>query len=58
MKIVINIKTDSSAFKESVYELQDILVDVAEHIAQSNEKERVLYDSNGNEVGKFKVTGK
>jgi len=58
MKIVINIKTDNSAFQENADELQDILVDAVEHIAQSNIRERFLYDSNGNKVGNFKVIGK
>jgi len=58
MKIIINIKTGNAAFEENVGELQSILIDAVEDIAQSGRKERFLYDSYGNKVGNFKVTGK
>ena len=58
MKIVIDIKTGNAAFADNPEELQNILIDAVTDIAQSGRKERSLYDSNGNNVGKFKVTGK
>ncbi len=58
MKITIDIKTDNAAFEDNPYALQAILVDAVEDIAQSGRRERYLYDSNGNKVGKFVVTGR
>jgi len=58
MKITINITTDNAAFQDNTNELQEILIDAVEDIAQSGRRERNLYDSNGNKVGSFKVTGK
>lgn len=57
MKITIDIKTDNAAFEENETELYDILGRVAMAV-QDGERERNLMDSNGNVVGKFKVTGK
>ena len=58
MKIVIDIKTDNAAFEENPDELQSILIEAAENIAQSDSRECNLYDSNGNRVGVYKITGK
>jgi len=58
MKIVINIKTDNAAFQENHMELEEILHQAACNIAQDGARNRNLYDSNGNNVGAYKVTGK
>ena len=55
MKITINIKTDNAAFQDNPEELQNILTKAVEDIAQSGRKERMLYDSNGNKVGNYKI---
>jgi hypothetical protein len=58
MKIVITIKTDNAAFQDNPQELQEILVDAVEAISQSGRRDRLLFDSYGNKIGNFKVTGK
>ena len=58
MKIVIDIKTDNAAFKDDPEELQSILIEAVENIAQTDTKECNLYDNNGNRVGAYKVTGR
>ena len=57
MKITIDIKTDNAAFQDSDTELYDILGRIAMAV-QDGERSGNLMDSNGNTVGKFKVTGK
>ena len=58
MKITIDIKTDNAAFEDES-EIYNILVDqVAAKIGQDYKRDGNLRDSNGNTVGKFKVTGK
>ena len=58
MKITIDIKTDNAAFQDYPDELFDILNTVVNRITGYGEREGNLRDSNGNTVGKFKVTGK
>jgi hypothetical protein len=57
MKIIIDIKTDNAAFEDNTDELRSILIGVNAKIAVG-QREGNLRDSNGNAVGKFKVTGK
>jgi hypothetical protein len=58
MKITIEIRTGNAAFEDES-EIYNILVDqVAAKIGQDYERDGNLRDSNGNAVGKFKVTGK
>jgi len=57
MKIIINIKTDNAAFQDNDTELYDIMGRVSMAVSDG-EREGNLMDSNGNTVGKFKVTGK
>jgi hypothetical protein len=57
MKIVIDIKTDNAAFEDNPNEVRDILGQVQDHI-RIGPTEGILFDSNGNTIGKFKVTGK
>jgi hypothetical protein len=58
MKITIDIKTDNAAFEDES-EIYNILVDqLAAKIGQNYERTGSLRDTNGNTVGKFKVTGK
>lgn len=63
MKIVIDIKTENAAFQDEPAELHNILATLAKKIGFRDERDKTdkygnLYDSNGNTVGKFKVTGK
>jgi hypothetical protein len=64
MKIVIDIKTDNAAFQDNDRELNQILTYAVEMICNytgsflRKDREGNLRDSNGNTVGKFKVTGK
>ena len=57
MKIVIDIKTENAAFEENPQEVEMILKETAEKIGLGD-RDGKLMDSNGNIVGKFKVTGK
>ena len=57
MKITINIKTNNAAFEDNPGEVQDIIEHVAVSIS-SGMAEGPLWDSNGNRVGNYKVTGK
>ncbi|MFA6282315.1 MAG: hypothetical protein WCY05_07440 [Candidatus Omnitrophota bacterium] len=57
MKITIDIKTDNAAFEDSE-EMGRILRIVVTKITTNGDTEGLLRDSNGNTVGKFKVTGK
>jgi len=57
MKITIDIKTDNAAFEENDIELDKILHGAVAKIG-SGHRDGNLRDSNGNAVGKFKVTGK
>ena len=59
MKITIDIKTDNAAFEE-YGEVKRILTDMVnslDDIVRAGDGGN-LRDSNGNKVGKFKVTGK
>ena len=59
MKIIINIKTDNEAFQDGFrdYEVKRILETIPKRI-ENGEKDGLLRDINGNNIGKFKVTGK
>ena len=57
MRITIDIKTDNAAFQDNDTELYDIMGRVSMAVSDG-EREGRLMDSNGNTVGKFKVTGK
>lgn len=60
MKITIDIKTENAAFEEEFgdgNELDTILKETAEKIS-GGKRDGSIQDSNGNTVGKFKVTGK
>ena len=57
MKIVINIKTGNSAFEDSDTELFDIMGEISMAVSDG-EREGNIWDSNGNTVGNYKVTGK
>ena len=57
MKIVINIKTGNSAFEDSNTELFDIMGEISMAVSDG-EREGNIWDSNGNTVGNYKVTGK
>jgi hypothetical protein len=57
MKITIDINTENAAFEDNPSEIKEIINKVAKQVnAGCNEDN--LRDSNGNTVGKFKVTGK
>lgn len=56
MKITIEIKTDNAAFADNATELDDCLNSVMNRVV-NDEREGTIRDSNGNTVGKFKVTG-
>jgi hypothetical protein len=58
MKITIDIKTDNAAFQDNDRELNQILTYAVGMICNYGDREGNLRDSNGNTVGKFKVTGK
>lgn len=58
MKITIDIKTDNTAFKDNDRELNQILTYTVGMICNYKDREGALRDSNGNTVGKFKVSGK
>lgn len=58
MKITIDIKTDNAAFEENDSEIYAILRKVCSEVGTHGNREGNLRDSNGNTVGKFKVTGK
>lgn len=57
MKIVINIKTDNAAFEYDEGKQFRILRNTVLRIV-NGEREGNLKDTNGNNVGNFKVTGK
>jgi hypothetical protein len=57
MKITIDIKTDNAAFEDNPDELANIIHGVGVKIVIGL-RCGSLTDSNGNTVGKFKVTGK
>lgn len=57
MKITIDIKTDNAAFEENPQEVEMILKETAKKIGNGY-RDGNLRDSNGNTVGKFRVTGK
>jgi len=63
MKITIDIKTNNAAFKDNENEVYEIIKRVAnsakDHFVARNAVETGnLRDSNGNTVGKYKITGK
>jgi hypothetical protein len=57
MKITIDIKTDNAAFDDDDMQIFNIISDVQAAVV-IGKREGNLRDSNGNAVGKFKVTGK
>jgi hypothetical protein len=57
MKIVININTGNAAFEDNPHEAREIIGQVQDHMG-IGPTEGPLFDSNGNKVGNFKVTGK
>jgi len=57
MKIIIDIKTDNAAFEEDDMQLFNVISDAQAAIV-IGKRDGNLRDSNGNTVGKFKVTGK
>jgi len=57
MKITIDIKTDNATFLDNDNEVELILKEIAEEVSMGY-REKPITDSNGNIVGKFKVTGK
>lgn len=58
MRFTVKIDCDNSAFGETPeYEVARLLRDLAEHVVNGTTAKR-LYDSNGNEVGEAKFTGK
>jgi len=60
MKITINIQTGNEAFQDDNREdeLLRILENIWLKISTGNSGDDYLFDSNGNRVGNFKVTGK
>ncbi len=57
MKLMIEVKMDNAAFQDNDTELYEMLGRVAMAV-QDGEKGGNLRDSNGNTVGRYKVTGK
>lgn len=57
MRITIDINTDNAAFKDDPSELKRIIGNIAIQV-NAGAREDNLRDSNGNTVGKFKVTGR
>ena len=57
MKITIDIDTSNAAFDNYEDEIENILRPIALKVS-SGIRDGNLRDSNGNTVGKFKVTGK
>jgi hypothetical protein len=59
MKITIDIKTDNAAFQDDFNgELTEIINGFKFRFLESGYNSGILFDSNGNTAGKFKVTGK
>jgi hypothetical protein len=56
MKITIDFKTENAAFQDNDQEWIEI-VEKAVHLLKFGERNGYLRDSNGNQVGFFKVTG-
>jgi hypothetical protein len=57
MKITIDFKTDNAAFQDNDQEWINV-IEKAVHLLKFGERNGNLRDSNGNQVGFFKVTGK
>lgn len=57
MKIVIDIKTDNSAFEDDPFTLEKCLETTITKIG-TGWRDGCIADPNGNLIGKFKVTGK
>lgn len=57
MKFSLNFKMDNEAFADYMEgEVKQILHDVGEHVTQGRTAGKV-FDSNGNSVGEWKITG-
>ena len=55
MKIIIDLKTDNSAFENFDHQLGKILDKVKISIIENHLSERNLFDFNGNKIGNFKI---
>jgi hypothetical protein len=53
MKFMIEIRTDNSAYEESFYDELIANLKLVINMVDSQQKEGVIRDTNGNKVGKF-----